>query len=60
MYNKKVYSGGCFDDEKNAGISVNLLCDKLGIERKNSKIDIEPDAIQQVMHSLSIIHGKVK
>ena len=35
-------------------MKVNLLCDKYGEARKNPMIIIEPDAMQQVMHSLSI------
>ena len=54
MHNKKSYLGGLFDDEKQAAMSVNLLCDKYGKERKNPMIKIELDAIQQVIHSLCI------
>jgi hypothetical protein len=35
-------------------MKLNLLCDKNGIKRKNPMIIIEPDEIQQVIHSLSI------
>ena len=54
MHNKKLYYSGLFDHEEQAAMQVNLLCDKNGIERKNPMIIIEPDAIQQVIHSLCI------
>ena len=54
MHNKKLYYGGYFDNEEQAAMKVNLLCDKHGKERKNPMIDIKLDAIQQVIHSLSI------
>jgi len=47
-YNKKRFFGGLFDNEKHAAMKVNLLCDILGIERKNRMIDIEFDTIRQV------------
>merc|ERR1711925_40535 len=50
-YNKKLYYGGYFDDEEQAAMKVNLLCDKYEIKRKNSKIEIEPDTIQQSVKS---------
>ena len=60
IHNKKRYVG-YFDNEEQAAMKVNLLCDKYEIKRKNSMIDIKMDAIQQsVIHSLSIEHGKVK
>jgi len=60
MHNGKKYSPGKFDNEKHAAMQVNLLCDKFGIKRKNPMIDLEPDAIQQVIHSLSIVQEDVK
>ena len=48
MYNKKKYFGGYFDNEEQAAMKVNLLCDKNGIERKNPMIIIKTDVIQQV------------
>ena len=50
-HNKNLYHGGLFDNEEQAAMKVNLLCDKNGIERKNPVIDIEPDVIREVMHS---------
>jgi len=47
LYNKKKYYGGLFDNEKQAAMKVNLLCDKMGIERKNPMIIIEPDEMKQ-------------
>ena len=51
-HNGKRYCAGVFDDEKHAAMKLNLLCDKFGIQRKNSMIDIEFDAIRQVTHPL--------
>ena len=51
-HNKKTYYGGHFDNEKHAAMKVNLLCDKYEIERKNPAINLEPNAIQQVIHLL--------
>ena len=51
-HNKMLHFGGLFDDEKHAAMSLNLLCDKFGIKRKNPTIDIEPNVLQKVMHSL--------
>merc|ERR1711925_22657 len=48
MYNKKTYYGGYFDNEEQAAMEVNLLCDKNGMERKNPMIDQETNVIQQV------------
>jgi hypothetical protein len=59
-YNKKNYYGGLFDNEEQAAMKVNVLCDKCGIERKNPKININPNAIQQVIYSLSTVHRKAK
>jgi len=52
-HNKKSYFGGYFDNEKHAAMSVNLLCDKNEIERKNPMIQLEPDAIQLVPNQTS-------
>jgi hypothetical protein len=43
IHNKKSYSCGYFHHEKEAAMSVNFLCDKLGIKRKNPN----KDAIQE-------------
>ena len=56
----KKYHAGVFDIEEDAAMSVNLLCDKYEIKRKNPTIDIELYDTQQVMHSLSIVYKKVK
>ena len=56
-HNKKKYYGGYDDHEEHAAMKVNLLCDKLEIERKNPTIDIDLDEIQQVIHSLFIVQG---
>jgi len=47
FHNGKKYSGGVFDNEKDAAMAVNLLCDKFEIQRKNPTIDMEFDAIRQ-------------
>jgi len=49
MHKRKPYYGGCFDNEKQAAMQINLLCDKNGIKRKNAMIDLEPDINQQVV-----------
>ena len=41
-------------------MKINLLCDKYGIEHKNSMIDIELGAIQRIAYSLSIETQKNK
>jgi len=46
-HNKKKYYGGYFENEEHAAMKVNLLCDKLEIERKNPTINLEPNEIQQ-------------
>ena len=53
IHNKKSYSCGYFHHEEEAAMSVNFLCDKLGIKRKNPKIN--KDTIQEVTLS-SYIH----
>ena len=58
LHSKKKYYGGLFDNEEHAAMKINLLCDKIGIERKNPKIDIKLDATQQVILSL-LMPGKV-
>ena len=50
-HNEKLHYGGLFDNEEQAAMQVNLLCEKNGIDRKNPMIDLEPDAMQQVTHS---------
>jgi len=39
--NQKLYHGGYFDKEKDAAMSINLLCDKHAIKRKNPTINIK-------------------
>merc|ERR1712034_114040 len=39
--------GGLFDNEEQAAMKINLLCDKMGIDRKNPMINLKPDAMQQ-------------
>jgi len=43
----KEYHGGYSDNEEHAAMKVNLLCDKLEIERKHPTINIKPNAIQE-------------
>jgi len=57
VHNKKSYLGGLFDNEEQAAMKVNLLCDKNGIERKNPMIIIEPDKMQQVPNQTSKYTG---
>jgi len=47
MHNKKRYFGGSFDNKEQAAMSVNLLCDKMGKERRNPMIDIGADVMKQ-------------
>merc|ERR1711925_11576 len=44
-HNKKRYFGGYFDHEEHAAMKINLLCDKIKIERKNPEIN--KDVIQK-------------
>ena len=60
MHDTKNYHGGLFDNEEQAAMGVNLLCDKYEIERKNPTINIKPIQMQQVIHSLFILHENVK
>jgi len=53
QHNNKKYHGGNFDKEEHAAMNINLLCDKLGLKRKNPMIDIEFDRIQKVHNSTS-------
>jgi hypothetical protein len=55
-YKGKTYYGGLFDNEEHAAMGVNLLCLKFGIKRKNLRINMNKDAIRQVIHSLSIVY----
>ena len=48
QHNQKKYFGGYYDDQENAAMRVNLLCDQLEIERKNPTINIKLNKIQQV------------
>jgi len=49
FFNNKAYDGGSFDNEDHAAMSVNFLCDKLQIERKNPMLNIKMNAIQWKM-----------
>ena len=60
VHNKERYYGGHFDNEEHAAMQVNLLCDKYETERKNPMINVDLEAIQKVIHSLFIVHRKVK
>ena len=54
-HKRKNYYGGLFDNEEQAAMKINLLCDKIEIKRRNPTIEIKPDIMQQsVIHSLSI------
>jgi maltooligosyltrehalose synthase len=59
-HNKKSYYGRYFDNEEHAAMTVNLLCDKYEIARKNPMINIKADVIQQVIPLFSTKYGKVK
>jgi hypothetical protein len=61
-HNNTIYCGGYFDNEEQAAMKINLLCDKNGIKRKNLMIKTEPDIIQQVnkeikVEDANILHG---
>ena len=51
MHNKKTHYGRTFDNEEQAAMSVNLLCDKLEMERKNPTININDTTFQPVICS---------
>jgi len=51
----KTYYGGLFDIEDHAAMKINLLCDKIKIQRKNPEINI--DAIQKVKDQTSKYTG---
>jgi len=59
LYHKKKYYGGLFDNEEQAAMKINLLCDKNGIERKNPMINLEPDAMQQVNKEIKVEDGNI-
>ena len=50
QHNNKKYHGGNFDKEEHAAMNINLLCDKLGLKRKNPMVDIKFDEIRRVTH----------
>jgi len=52
-HKKKQYYGGLFENEKEAAMNVNLLCDKFEIERKNPTINIKVDAIPKQFRNKS-------
>jgi hypothetical protein len=45
VHHAKTYYGGLFDHEENAAMKINLICDKIKIERKNPETN--EDAIQK-------------
>jgi hypothetical protein len=51
--NKKKYYGGHFDKEEDAAMSINLLCDKFEVERKNPTINTELFEAYEVCNSSS-------
>ena len=51
----KDYYGGLFDNEEQAAMKVNLMCDELEMDRKNPMINIRLNAIQQVMYLIHTI-----
>merc|ERR1712034_210801 len=55
--NNTIYYGGHFDNEDQAAMKVNILCDKYGIERKNPMINIHLDVIQQIQNQTSKYTG---
>jgi hypothetical protein len=55
--NEKLYFGGLFDNQKDAAMSVNKLCDKYAIERKNPTIDIKLFEVYQVHNPTSLYNG---
>merc|ERR1712034_209839 len=44
IHHAKTYYGGLFDHEEDAAMQINLICDDIGIKRKNPEIN--EDAIQ--------------
>jgi len=57
MHKGKCYFGGYSDIEEHAAMKINLLCDKIKIERKNPMINIDLDKIQKVPKKASIYTG---
>ena len=55
-HNQKTIYGGLFDKEEDAAMSINLLCDKYELARKNPTIDVKLFEAYQVIHSLRILH----
>ena len=54
QHNQKRYYAGYHDNQENAAMSINLICDKLGIKRKHPTINTNLDEIQQVTNRLTI------
>merc|ERR1712034_214142 len=54
---QKMYYGGLHDNEEQAAMSVNLLCDKCEIERKNLAINIQTETVQEVQNHTSLYSG---
>jgi len=59
-HNKKRHCVGLFDKEEDAAMSINLLCDKLEVERKNPMVDIQFDAIRQKTKSSKMYESKAE
>merc|ERR1712034_102767 len=53
MHQHKKHYGGLFDNEEDAAMSVNLLCDDYEVERKNPKINLKLFEAYQVQNSIS-------
>ena len=55
QHNNKKYCYGSFDNEEDAAIKVNLICDKCEIKHKNPTIKMKLDVIQHSIHSLYVL-----
>merc|ERR1712034_3293 len=60
-HNKKKFDGGHFDSKITAAMSVNLLCDKFGIKRKNAtyNIQLEKLTIQAINNAINEIKNEI-
>jgi len=56
-HKRQNYYGGYFDNEEQAAMKVNLLCDKYETDRKNPTITVAPDEIKQVQNPTSKYFG---
>jgi len=59
VHDTKTYYGGIFDNEEQAAMEVNLLCDKYEIKRKNLTIDIKPNVMQQNFRNKTSLYNGV-